>query len=326
MKTNDEIFNLVISRRDEHKAEMKKRVNLIAAVTVFAACVCVACSIAAARIKPQKSPPAPAYSTEEIKEERIGETSAHAAETAQEQNTEQEINQNENTGKTQQKNEKTVTGKEAVSDRAGAPEKKPDPASESPESVTEAKKSGNIGDNGFFIPVVPEHAGAPSGVEITGEKITDSEAKAYFDENKASVVSALAASGVPADDIKISEKGYSHIGYYGVEGKRFELRQNFRDYPVYNGTRLVAIITLVKENGRLYSTPAFGAPWFDSYGAYLNAHKGQKLLYVYAGPTEIVIAPDGTYRSPAGNDVSQVLEGVDEPYQYFYCEGATFTP
>lgn len=175
--------------------------------------------------------------------------------------------------------------------------------------------------NYFFIPAVPK-----STVKATGEKLTDAEANKYLEENKTSLVSSLAESGVKADNIRISDKGYSHLVWDGSEMEYIEYRQNFRDYPVYNGNELVAIVTLWKENGQIYSSPAFGAPWFRDYNAFLQSHKGQKLIYAYAGMAEIIITPDGKAYSPQGYDVSRYIEGIDNPYNYFYSEGATYTP
>ena len=62
------------------------------------------------------------------------------------------------------------------------------------------------------------------------------------------------------------------------------------------------------------------------YAAFLKAHKGEKLLYVYAGWMEIVITPDGKCYNPQGSDVSAYMEGVENPYAYFYNEAATYTP
>lgn len=188
--------------------------------------------------------------------------------------------------------------------------------------------SGGIygGDNNhWMIPATPDATGAKSGIKLTGETITDDEAKAYFEENTW-IVSSLSSSGVATDNLKISEKGYCHVSYDGTEGKQLEVRQNFRDYLVYNNGKLVAIVTLTKESGKLNATPAFGGPHFDDYNAFLQKHKGQKLLFVYAGWMEMVITPDEEAVNPQGYDMSGYLEGLDNPYEYFYSEAATYTP
>lgn len=180
---------------------------------------------------------------------------------------------------------------------------------------------GEVAD-GWFIPALP----SDRDINITGEAITDAEAQEYFSKNQDSIIGSLSSSGVSSDSIKISEKGYCHVNYDGEEGKSFELRQNYRDYLVYNENELVAIITLWKEGGEISNTPSFGARWFDDYNAYLQTHKGEKLVYAYAGWFEIIIAPDNTYFNPMGHDVSQYLDGVEKPYEMFYHEAATYIP
>ena len=54
MKTNDEIFELVISRRDEYNAEKRNRKNLLAAFAAVAVCLGIATGVAVNRIKPEK--------------------------------------------------------------------------------------------------------------------------------------------------------------------------------------------------------------------------------------------------------------------------------
>lgn len=202
------------------------------------------------------------------------------------------------------------------------------PSTEQPTSIqnTEAppdggsSSDGNIG--GWFIPALP----SDREIKVTGEVITDAEAKEYFNKNQNSIISSLASSGASSNSIKISDKGYCHVNYDGEEGKSFEVRQNYRDYLVYNGSELIAIITLWKENGEIFDTPSFGAKWFDDYNSYLQAHKEEKLVYAYAGWMEIIIAPDNTYFNPMGHDVSAYLGGVEKPYEMFYHEAATYIP
>jgi len=178
----------------------------------------------------------------------------------------------------------------------------------------------NIG--GINIPTLP----ATNEIDLVGDKITEEEAKQYFEETSASIISSLSASGVEADNIRISDTGYCHINYDGTAGKNLEIRQNFRDYLVYNGDRLVAIVTLTKDNGLLSSTPAFGGEWFDDYNEFLKQHEGQKLVYLYAGWMEIIIAPDNTCTNPMGLDVSEYLKGIEDPYKWFYNKAAVYTP
>lgn len=175
---------------------------------------------------------------------------------------------------------------------------------------------------GVRIPALP----ADRSICETGEAITDAEAAAYFRENTW-LQSALTSSGVNADGICFAEHGYCHVSYDGTQGKSFEVRRNFRDYPVWNGGgELIAIVTLTKENGSLSATPAFGGPWFGDYNAFLQQHKGEALVYVYAGWMELVITPDNKVVNPQGTDVSQYLAGVENPYEIFKCDAATYIP
>lgn len=177
------------------------------------------------------------------------------------------------------------------------------------------------GGNGVRIPVLPRER----SFELTGEELTDEEASEYFKENTVRFKNELTASGVSADNLVIMPKGYCHVSYSGVEGKPFELKQNFRDYLAYNGDKLVAIITLVKENGQLSATPAFGGPWFDDYNAALQQHKGEELVYVYAGWMEFVVTPDGRYFSPMGTELGLDFGDLDI-YKTFYHPKAVYVP
>lgn len=182
----------------------------------------------------------------------------------------------------------------------------------------------NVGSayGGINIPMIPANA----GVIETGERITDADASDYF-KHDSSILYSLQASGVPVGGIIISGKGYSHVCYTGAENEHPEVRQNFRDYLVYSDGRLVSIITLYKENGKIYATPAFGAAWFDDYNDFLNAHKGQRLLYVYAGGTELIFTPDGSAYSTLGlTNLNDYTGGRTDLYQLFYHPDAVFVP
>ena len=182
---------------------------------------------------------------------------------------------------------------------------------------------GEIGTGYFNIPVIPFNR----EIVTTGEKITDEEAAAYFAERKGSLAQSLGASGVAADNIRISEKGYCHACYSGLEGERLEVRENFRDYLVYNRETLIAIVTLYKENGKLYDTPAFGAPWFSDYAAFLRQHRGEELVYVYAGFAEIILTPDGgMYSALSGIVPEYYMEGTEDPYHVFYHPSDVYIP
>ena len=333
MKTNSEIFDLVMERKGEyetHRSANRKRFAA-AGVGVIAVALCVGIGVAAQKGNiPVKA--GGENETEACWVEPSGSAEEQTAVTRPDDEVdiaEPVIFPPDQSGKAAQTT-KIYGGAnvpEEATDRAGAPWK-PDPTETTTAKSQDGSGStyGGVQSSGGCIPVVPAATGARPGVKVVGEKITDAEAKAYLRENTW-IASALSASGVPADNITYSETGYCHVSYDGTEGKQLELRQNFRDYLAYSDSgKLIAIITVTKENGKLSATPAFGGPWFSEYDAFLNAHKGEELLYVYAGFMEIIITPDNQYVNPQGTDVSAYFEGVEKPYAYFYNDAATYTP
>ena len=230
------------------------------------------------------------------------------------------------------------------------------PASSSSESKAENVPDGKAGSSTsdppelsggqVFIAAIPKN----NRVQITGEKITEQEARDYFAENAAGIQNSLAASGVDIAEIAYDEqnfnadkfllakgsllfkKGYCHISYDGNSDESLPgltLKQNFMDFHVYNAGRLIAIVTLVKEKGVLYANPAFGAPWFDSFDRALNKYSGQKILFLYAGATAYAITPDNTVIHPQGNESSvkdSGLNNVKDAYKWFYNEQCVYTP
>lgn len=173
---------------------------------------------------------------------------------------------------------------------------------------------------GWMIPALP--ADRTLQYTYTGEAITDEEAAAYFKENTW-LQSALALSGENTDGLHYAEHGYCHVSY---DGGTLEVRQNFRDYLVWNGKGdLIAIVTLTKENGALSATPAFGGPWFGDYNAFLQQHKGEALVFVYAGWMELVLTQDGSIYNPQGTDVREYI-GLEKLYEIFRDGAAAYTP
>lgn len=334
MKTNDAFFDIVMTRKDEYEAQRTARNKRIAAASAGMVVIAVCVGIGVAALK-GRTPIVKAGDgrAENDPVTRAGDTVGQTAVTRPD---DPDVGEGGIIFPPDQSREAAQTTKiygganvpDADAGRAGAPWKQ-DPSEATAAIPGDGAGIGNGGEQewsgGWCIPARPDAAGAKAGVKTVGEKITDAEAKAYLHENTW-IGSALTASGVQADEITYSETGYCHVSYDGVEGKPLEVRQNFRDYLAYNDGRLIAIITITKENGKLSATPAFGGPWFDEYDAFLRAHKGEKLLYVYAGWMEIVITPDGKCRNPQGADVSAYTEGLDDPYAYFYSDAATFTP
>lgn len=289
MKSSKEMVNSLYERRDQYIAEQKTKRKSTMKITasVFSLCLVALTGFVVWRSGALKSAPI-----------QTNDTPGTVQSTDNDQATNENTFRNDGNRETQQ----TAGGDTPSADGSG--------------------NGYNYSVGGFMIPFPPKS----NNITFKGEKITDEEATAYFSENRVSIVSAFSASGVPADNIKISEHGYCHISYDGTEGKGLEVIQNFRDFLVYNGNRLAAIITLTKENGVISNTSSFGAPWFDNYNEYLKEHTGQKLIYVYASNMEIIIAPDESYVNPMGYEVSEYLNRVKNPYEWFYNENIVFIP
>ena len=214
-------------------------------------------------------------------------------------------------------------------------------SSELDDSMNPNKREGGQ----VMIAAIPKN----NKTQVQGEKITDEEARDYFNKNSASLASSLTASGVELAEIYYEEdydgtqvicakdpllirKGYCHVSYDGNTDESkpgLTVKQNFMDFHVYNAGRLVAIVTLVKENGLIYGTPAFGASWFDSFDKALRKYPGQKVLFLYAGAMAFAIAPDGKVIHPQGYENSVKDSGLDKfpnAYQWFYNEQCVYTP
>lgn len=329
MKTNMEIYDLVMERKDEYEAQKAARMKRLTAagVGVIAIALCVGIGVAAQK----GNIPVKAGGESQAEDGTVVPGSSVAEQTAVTRpddptdGEEAAIFPPDQNGEAAQTTK--IYGGANVPEDAGfyTEDVEAERGGASPQDGSGSLSGGDTQTDGYNLPAIPAVTGAKPGVNVVGEKITDAEASAYLRENTW-IASALAASGVPADNITYSETGYCHVSYDGTEGKPLEVRQNFRDYLAYNGDKLVAIITVTKENGKLSATPAFGGLWFSDYDAFLRAHKGEKLLYVYAGFMEIVITPDGRCCNPQGTDVCAYFEGVENPYEYFYNDAATYTP
>lgn len=175
--------------------------------------------------------------------------------------------------------------------------------------------------NNFCIPLVP----FDKSFKLTGETITEEEAEKYLNENKKRIISSLASDRVSVDSIRFSD-GYRYVSYTGAEGESFKINQSNIDYLVYNGDKLVAIVTLMKYNGELSDSIAYGARWFEGYNKFLQSHKGEELVNVWALNCHIIVAPDNTCFNPMGVDVSGYVEGIENPYELYYHEYAIYVP
>ena len=247
----------------------------------------------------------------------------------------------------------------AQSTKAESSKPTPSSSESTAESVPDGKSGNNYGGSDLDSSLNPNErsggqvmiAAIPKNnrVQVIGEKITEKEARDYFSKNAASLESSLAASGMNIAEIAYDQnydsnkvlyakgpllfkKGYCHISYDGNTDENLPgltVKQNFMDFHVYNAGRLIAIVTLVKENGVIYATPAFGAPWFDSFNKALEKYSGQKILFLYAGAMAYAITPDNMVIHPQGYESSVRDSGLDtfpNAYSWFYNEQCVYVP
>ncbi len=314
MKTDREMTAAILAEVHRRNKEKKKRMSALAAALVVALAVTAALAAQKAGLFPpraggelteavldvQQQPVMPAPGTSGVQQQaaQAPETSGDGAVATTDGGAAQTTNGITTTQVLT--TEPTTTQGASESDQSGGDE-----------------YGGNVG--GWMIPALP--ADRTLQYTCTGEAITDEEAAAYFKENTW-LQSALASSGVDASDIRFAEHGYCHVSYDGA----LEVRQNFRDYLVWNGKGdLIAIVTLTKENGILSATPAFGGPWFGDYNAFLQQHKGEALVFVYAGWMELVLTPDGGIYNPQGTDAREYI-GFEKLYETFRGGAASYTP
>ena len=184
-------------------------------------------------------------------------------------------------------------------------------------SLTQALSGG---DNAGLLFVLSPDA----GIVQTGEVLTEAEADAYLKENAVSIKSSLSASGVSTSGFRIGESGYRHISC--AEGAdAYELKMNCFDYVVYNGDGLAAVITLIRENGRIYSSVSFGSPKYEEFDAYLKAHAGEELVFLYIGHAEVVLSHD-SYYTQGDFDVSPLFGEIAMPFEHFRSDEAVYVP
>lgn len=180
----------------------------------------------------------------------------------------------------------------------------------------------------------PNEAGGTDGkinltaaIKRTGADctLTVEEANAFMNERLPAYREELRASGLVFDDLHFAPNGYSHVRT-GDSGN--ELILNARDFLLYDGDKLVATVTVIKEPDRISGGVSFGGPWYPEYQAFLEAHKGEALVYLYVGDVDAILTPDGQIFTATETDISDsiVQEEQARYYEFFRFEENTYTP
>ena len=109
------------------------------------------------------------------------------------------------------------------------------------------KSGGRTGDNDGSIPAIRQILEA-GGISFSGSRITEEEAAAYFEAYGETILQELSAGGVKVKEPHFSETGVSHVRI--ADGKAV-CKTDWRDYLLFDGEDLAAIVTLSREDGPL---------------------------------------------------------------------------
>lgn len=166
---------------------------------------------------------------------------------------------------------------------------------------------------------------AESVLTGTDSPLGDEEGRSLLEVRMVSIKNDLSASGVPANALRISSKGYSHMR---TDESGNEMAVNVRDYLLYNNGDLVSIATVIKHDDFISYNLMFGGEWFESYDAILREYEGKELVYLYVGDTEAIVTPDNKVLSTQGIDLSDEIdaENADKYYSFFKREENTYVP
>ena len=159
-------------------------------------------------------------------------------------------------------------------------------------------------------------------LERVGEGFSDADVLALLQ----ALVAAPTGLGLSENaELTLLEAGHSHVRLPETPEDPAVITADFRDYYVTENGKIAAILTVAKEDGRFFVTPAFGAPWFGALTDFLNAHRGEKLLAVYMGPLDVLIAPDGDLFLPGEVDAT-ALPDAGTVYATLFTEEAAYAP
>lgn len=183
-----------------------------------------------------------------------------------------------------------------------------------------------------FLKAPPSEAGGLNGkinvkatITVTGEEyaIFDEEAFEHINAHKNSIINELNACGVSVSALEIKEKGYSHVRT-GDDGNSMAL--NWRDYLLYSGEDIVAILSLTKDDGGIKRHISFGGKWFSYYTNLLEEYSGTELVFIYIGDVEAFITPDNRVIAIMDIDVSKAIEENVNYYDYFKTDHNVYVP
>ena len=156
--------------------------------------------------------------------------------------------------------------------------------------------------------------------------LTDEEGYVYLRENEASIKNSLTASGVPVNDMRISEHGYRHINCDDTLEYYF-INLGFREYIIHDGEKPVSTVTVTKDpDGFISCSVSFGADeYYRALDDLIKHNKGGKMIFLYVGSLEIILTENSDPLCLTC-DVSELFRNIPDPFGRFCIEEAVFTP
>ena len=300
MKSYEEIARNAIKRAANEKAARRRRKSAMLGAALCVVLAAVGILIARGLLAPHDPRVLPSSASSYASNSREPDSCSFISNSEANTNTEAAAYENSGTVKTQvpitEEPARTVPASE-IDSELSVPES---------EAISEPGKeeivSGEYGDASSTVAVSATvkpsgdvgGSGEIGNIRVTiewegGEYLSNEDGAAYLQQNLSSIRSALSASGVQADALTVRGNGYAVLNV----GDPCEVMLNVKEYLLYNGDALTAIVTLIKENGEVHGTPSFGAAWFSDLGSFMEAHRGEALLNLNVGGQRCVLTPSG---------------------------------
>lgn len=304
MKTHEEMFESVLKRRDEYEIKKYKRNKALisaAAGVCSLAIVIFGVTLYSRNNAPSKTQEtAPAMNMADGKADGIPETLIDVV--TVETNTSYADNTNAETVTEVFVVEETTSVITATTKPVKTNTANAETATSKPESADEMKAE--AGDRDAALPYI-------SGINIAlkGETITDAELKAYIKKNAEFMVASVAFD-LGKGEYRVCTKGYSPLTVSTKEG--LFINTGFVDCPITKDGKIVAVVTVYKNNGVLYDSVAYGGRGFATIQRAFEENPDEDLVFIYVNevPEVIITKENKMYFIPSAI-------GFNKNYDYY---------
>ncbi len=304
MKTHEEMFESVLRRRDEYEIKKYKRNKaLISAAAGVCSLAIVICGVTlySRNSAPGKSQEtAPAINMADGLSDGIPETLIDNV--IIESNTSDKSNVVDETVTQAVIIEETTSVITATTKPVKTNTANAETATAKPESADEMKAE--AGDRDTAMPYM-------SGVNIAlkGETITDAELKAYIKKNAEYMVASVAFD-LGKGEYRVCTKGYRPLTVSAKDG--LFINTGFVDCPITKDGKIVAVVTVYKDNGVIYDSVAYGGNGFATIQRAFDENPDEDLVFIYVNevPEVIITKENKMYFIPSS-------VGFNKNYDYY---------